>query len=199
MRRASDQQAFLRALREDPQVLGLRYDGYGNLLRVAQVIAWAADWNTICSRPTIAGICERTGLSKATVKRWIRWLREHGWLGIVEQGTTVRYRKGTSAGLEDDGLGNRAALWVLCVPRDITPVPTTDSASDEGKRISEPLPCLSQGETRKIPRARARPLAVPAEPHASRRHGDSTNRQGPNATSSRHANGSGRSLRPCAG
>ncbi len=142
MRRASDQQAFLRALREDPEVLGLRYDGYGNLLRVAQVIAWAADWNTMCSRPTIAGICERTGLSKASVKRWVRWLREHGWLGVVEQGTTVRFRKGTSAGLEDDGLGNRAALWVLCIPRGITPVPPGDASSDQVKRVSEP-PSLS--------------------------------------------------------
>lgn len=142
MRRTPDQQAFLRALREDPEVLGLRYDGYGNLLRVAQVIAWAANWNTMCSRPTIAGICERTGLSKASVKRWVRWLREHGWLGVVEQGTTVRFRKGTSAGLEDDGLGNRAALWVLCIPRDITPIPTGDTASDQEKRICEP-PSLS--------------------------------------------------------
>ncbi|GAB3904240.1 transposase [Microbispora bryophytorum] len=123
MRRTPDQQTFLRALREDPDVLALRYDGYGNLLRVAQVIAWATAWTTMCSRPTIAGICERTGLSKATVKRWIRWLREHGWLGVVEEGTTVRFRKGTSAGLQDDGLGNRAAVWVLCIRRDITPVP----------------------------------------------------------------------------
>src|SRR5690606_21913972 len=74
MRRTPDQQTFLRALREDPDVLGLRYDGYGNLLRVAQVIAWAADWATMCSRPTIAKITEETGLSKATVKRWVRWL-----------------------------------------------------------------------------------------------------------------------------
>ncbi|MGR6915338.1 hypothetical protein ACU635_13930 [[Actinomadura] parvosata] len=142
MRRTPDQQAFLRALREDPQVLGLRYDGYGNLLRIAQLIAWAADWKTMCSRPTIAGICERTGLSKATVKRWVRWLRDHGWLGVVEQGTTVRFRKGTSAGLDDDGLGNRAALWVLCIPRDITPVPTEDTSSEQAKRASEP-PSLS--------------------------------------------------------
>ncbi|GAA3223758.1 hypothetical protein GCM10020216_036880 [Nonomuraea helvata] len=133
MRRTPDQQAFLRALREDPEVLGLRYDGYGNLLRVAQVIAWAADWKTMCSRPTIAGIVERTGLSKATVKRWVRWLREHGWLGVVEEGSTVRFRKGTAAGLDDDGMGNRAALWVICIPRDITPIPTSDTRSDQVK------------------------------------------------------------------
>ncbi|WP_431928778.1 hypothetical protein [Nonomuraea jabiensis] len=138
MRRAPDQQAFLRALREDPEVLSLRYDGYSNLLRVAHVIAWATDWKTMCSRPTIAGICARTGLSKATVKRWVRWLREHGWLGVVEQGSTVRFRKGTAAGLDDDGMGNRAALWVICIPRDITPIPTSDTSSEQVKGLSEP-------------------------------------------------------------
>ncbi|MFG6197888.1 hypothetical protein [Nonomuraea sp. JJY05] len=96
MRRPPHQQSFLRALREDPDMPALRYDGYGNLLRVAQVIAWVTDWTTMRSRPTIAGFCERTGLSKATVKRWVRWLREHGWLGVVEQGSTVRNRKSPS-------------------------------------------------------------------------------------------------------
>ncbi|WP_336214696.1 hypothetical protein [Nonomuraea sp. LPB2021202275-12-8] len=138
MRRASSQKAFLRALREDPAVLGLRYDGYGNLLRVAAVVAWAADWKTMCSRPTIAKVVEETGLAKATVKRWIRWLREHGWLGVVEQGSTVRFRKGTSAGLDDDGLGNRAALWVICIPRNIAPTSTGYTSSDQAQHASEP-------------------------------------------------------------
>ncbi|QFY12144.1 hypothetical protein GBF35_41190 [Nonomuraea phyllanthi] len=138
MHRTPDQQTFLRALREDSDVLALRYDGYGNLLRVAQVIAWAADWTTMCSRPTIAGICERTGLSKATVKRWVRWLRERGWVGVVEEGTTVRFRKGTSAGLQGDGLGNRAAVWVLCIRRDTTPVPSDNTSPDQDECVSDP-------------------------------------------------------------
>ncbi|MEV6157924.1 helix-turn-helix domain-containing protein [Nonomuraea sp. NPDC052129] len=169
MRRASSQKAFLRALREDPGVLDLRYDGYGNLLRVAQIVAWAADWKTMCSRPTIAKIVEETGLSKATVKRWIRWLREHGWLGVVEQGSTVRFRKGTSAGLDDDGLGNRAALWVICIPRDIARVSTPGTPSDEERCVSEP-PSLSlprrdkedPTRTREAPRrARGNPRISP--------------------------------------
>lgn len=55
MRRMPDQQAFLRALGEDSEVLGLRYDGYGNLLRVAQMVAWAADWKAMCSRASVSG------------------------------------------------------------------------------------------------------------------------------------------------
>ncbi|NRQ34463.1 hypothetical protein HII36_21775 [Nonomuraea sp. NN258] len=117
MRRAGSQKAWLRTLKEDPEVLELRAGGYANLLRVANLIVWGADWNTMCSRPTIARIVDATGLSQPTVKRWVRWLRHRGWLGTVEQGSAVRYRKGTMAGLADDGLGNRAAVWVLAVPR----------------------------------------------------------------------------------
>ncbi|MGR6921261.1 hypothetical protein ACU635_44055 [[Actinomadura] parvosata] len=117
MRRAGSQREWLRTLKEDAEVLELRADGYTNLLRVAHLIGWSADWATMCSRPTIARIVAVTGLSLATVKRWVRWLRHRGWLGTVEQGSTCRYRKGTQAGLLDDGLGNRAAVWVLAVPR----------------------------------------------------------------------------------
>jgi hypothetical protein len=113
MRRGGSQKAWLRTFKEDPEVLGLRRDGYANLMRVANLIAWHADWDTMCSRPTIKRIVEVTGLAKPTMKRWVRWLRERGWLGVVEQGTTCRYRKGTMAGLLADGLGNRAAAWVL--------------------------------------------------------------------------------------
>ncbi|TDD17240.1 hypothetical protein [Nonomuraea diastatica] len=117
MRRAGSQREWLRTLKEDAEVLDLRCDGYANLLRIANLIAWAADWATMCSRPTLARLIEVTGLATATVKRWVRWLRQHGWLGVVEQGSTCRFRKGTMAGLVDDGLGNRAAVWVLAVPR----------------------------------------------------------------------------------
>lgn len=96
MRRARSQREWQRALKEDPEVLGLRCDGYSNLLRVANLIVWGADWATMCSRPTITRIVDVTGLARSTVKRWVRWLRERGWLGVVEQGSTCRYRKGTA-------------------------------------------------------------------------------------------------------
>ncbi|TDD03846.1 hypothetical protein [Nonomuraea diastatica] len=135
MRRAGSQQEWLCGLKGDPEVLGLRYDGYANLLRVANLIVWGADWSTMCSRPTIAKIVEVTGLAKPTVKRWVRWLRVRGWLGVVEQGSTVKFRKGTYGGLCDDGFGNRAAVWVLCVPR--RPF-ANDQRFGLHKRTSEP-------------------------------------------------------------
>lgn len=162
MRRAGSQKAFLRALKEDPEVLELRCDGYANLMRVANLIVWGADWDTMCSRPTIQRIVGVTGLAKPTVKRWVRWLRDRGWLGVVEQGSTCRYRKGTQAGLVDDGLGNRAAVWVLCVPRlsaadradlrrDHNQLPT----ADQREQISEP-PSVSLPERHKTDPTRAR-------------------------------------------
>src|SRR5690606_26350345 len=106
--------------------------------------------------------------SKATVKRWVRWLREHGWLGVVEQGSTVRFRKGTSAGLVDDGLGNRAAVWVLCIRRDITPDPTDDTASDQPKCVSEPPSVSLPERDRKDPtRTREAPRRARRSPRIS--------------------------------
>ncbi|MFC7109225.1 hypothetical protein ACFQQB_57820 [Nonomuraea rubra] len=57
---------------------------------------------------------------------------------MVEPGSTARYRNGTNAGLDDDGFGNRAALWVLCLPRR----PPTDARrrqlTEQQQRSSEP-------------------------------------------------------------
>ncbi len=55
---------------------------------------------------------ERTGLSRASVARWLAWLRHRGLLGVVESGTTPRF---APMALAQDA-GNRAALYVLCVP-----------------------------------------------------------------------------------
>ncbi|TMR90498.1 hypothetical protein EJK15_54935 [Nonomuraea basaltis] len=144
MRRSPDQRTFLRELKQDADVLALRSDGYAHLMLICTLIAWRMNWETKCSRPTIAWLVERSGLSKPTVKRWVRWLRERGWLGVVEQGSTCRYRKGTMAGLVDDGLGHRAAVWVLCVPRPIRD-PRDQlrdqgpcKAADQPEQISEP-------------------------------------------------------------
>ncbi|MEV4364610.1 hypothetical protein [Nonomuraea sp. NPDC049625] len=165
MRRSPSQRAFLRALKEAPEVLALRSDGYSNLLRVANDIAFHADWTTMCSRPTRAGIVERTGLHVDTVKRWVRWLRVRGWLGTVEEGTTVRFRKGTRAGLDDDGYGNRAAVWVLCVPRQTTPPPHDHHPADQPEDTTAP-PTVSphRGETTDPSHARETP--TPTRTHS---------------------------------
>jgi hypothetical protein len=61
----------------------------------------------------VAGaLMERTGRSRTSVARWLRWLRARGLLGVVESGTTPRC---APMALATDTL-NRAALYVLCEP-----------------------------------------------------------------------------------
>ncbi|MGW3353636.1 hypothetical protein ACWDA3_61105 [Nonomuraea rubra] len=168
MRRTPTQTAWLRSLKEHPDVLTLRCDGSRNLMLIATIICWSANWRTLCSRPTIARIVERTRLAKATVKRWVRWLRERGWLGVVEPGSTARYRKGTNAGLDHDGLGNRAALWVLCLPRRPPANARRRQPDDQPQRSSEP-PTLSppRGERTDPTRTRETPRPPLAPSRAS--------------------------------
>ncbi|MFD8529505.1 hypothetical protein ACFV0L_18995 [Streptosporangium canum] len=140
MRRAPSQQDFLRAVKEHPDALALRCHAYRNLSEVAAKLADWADWTTMTTRPTEQRIADDLDLALSTVKRWIRWLRVRGFLGVVEEGTTVRFRKGTRRGLDDDGLGNRAAVWVLCAP---TPeLDEHDARTD--KTTTEPPSCTSR-------------------------------------------------------
>ncbi|MBT2234978.1 hypothetical protein [Nonomuraea sp. NEAU-A123] len=134
MRRATSQRAFLRAVKEHPDALALKCHAYRNLTEVAGKLADWADWTTLTTRPTEQRIADDLDLALSTVKRWIRWLRERGFLGVVEEGTTNRFRRGNQCGLTDDGLGNRAAVWVLCTP--IPELDETDMRTD--KTTTEP-------------------------------------------------------------
>ncbi|MFI6485270.1 hypothetical protein ACIBH1_45680 [Nonomuraea sp. NPDC050663] len=138
MRRTRSQLEFKRAVKENPAALALRCDAYDSLLRVAGKIADWADWTTLCSRPTEERLADQLGLSLSTVKRRVRWLREHGHLGTVEKGSK---------------LAKRAALWVLCVPDsegatdpgvdpgsspELTPAQGADQGADQGGCTSDP-------------------------------------------------------------
>ncbi|WP_031171783.1 helix-turn-helix transcriptional regulator [Streptosporangium roseum] len=120
-RRAPSPGAWIRAVQDSPAVGVLRADAHRNLMSVAWVLARHADWSSMTTRPTWAVLMERTGLSRSTVAAWLAWLRRAGLLGTVTPGTTVRYRRGTAAGLIDDGRGNEAAEYVLAVPAEQPP------------------------------------------------------------------------------
>ncbi|MEV1170114.1 hypothetical protein [Nonomuraea sp. NPDC049784] len=140
MSRAPSQRDFLRAVKEHPNALALKCHAYRNLTEVAAKLAHWADWTTMTTRPTEQRIADELDLALSTVKRWIRWLREHGFLGVVEEGTKNRYRRGNRCGLDEDGLGNRAAVWVLCVP-----APETDEHDTRtDKTTTEPPSCTSR-------------------------------------------------------
>ncbi|NRQ31239.1 hypothetical protein HII36_05230 [Nonomuraea sp. NN258] len=140
MRRAPSQRHFLRTVKEHPDALALKCHAYRNLTEVAARLAHAADWTTLTTRPTEQRIADDLDLALSTVKRWIRWLRERGFLGVVEEGTTNRYRRGNRCGLTDDGMGNRAAVWVLCVPA--PELDEHDAHTD--KTTTEPPSCTSR-------------------------------------------------------
>ncbi|MBB6557202.1 hypothetical protein [Nonomuraea rubra] len=140
MRRAPSQQAFIRAVKQHADALTLKCHAYRNLTEVAGKLADWADWTTLTTRPTEQRIADDLDLALSTVKRWIRWLREHGFLGVVEEGTTVRFRRGNRCGLDDDGHGNRAAVWVLCVPAP----ELDDHYLRTDKTTTEPPSCTSR-------------------------------------------------------
>jgi hypothetical protein len=123
---AGSQGAFLRAVDEHPDAVLLRVDALEHVRAVAWVVASTASWSTLTARPTWPVLMQRTGLSRASVARWLRWLRERGLLGIVESGTTPRF---APMALAADA-ANRAALYVLCVPA--PPAAAVESAVVEG-------------------------------------------------------------------
>lgn len=143
--RAGSQAAFVRAVQADEVLAQLREDAYRNLVKVAWVLARHADWTSLCARPTWDLIAERAEVSRSTVARCISRLRERGLLGVVETGSTVATRgyvaaqlnAALPAGHPDRLDGNRAAEYVLCVPRP----PMTDGgppAETQGRPAATP-------------------------------------------------------------
>lgn len=95
----------------------LRADAREHLLAIAWIYARHVSWLEHTSRPSRQLIIELSGLSESTVKRWTRWLREHGLLGELERGCLAQFRRRR----EDDGqrarpAGDRASVQVLCIP-----------------------------------------------------------------------------------
>jgi hypothetical protein len=156
---------WFRDLKQDPAVMKLNKHGRENLLAVARVYSTHITRNTGLTRPGHRKVLEKTGLSPSTVKRWNRWLRDHGWLCTVVKGSTIRYRGG-----ERPEARNEAAVY--CLARPLPPAESPlSTASDQEKNKSEP-PTMS---------ARELLLADMDDPRSRKRdgrpvHGDHTER-----------------------
>ncbi|WP_146615613.1 hypothetical protein [Nonomuraea aridisoli] len=88
---------------------------------------------------TWATLAAELGVSRRTIASLFAWFIAHGLLHRVLPGTTARFRKGTLAGLIDDGRGNEAAQYQLIVPLDIVDLEFVEEnvlAADE-----VPWPC----------------------------------------------------------
>ena len=105
-------------------------------MAVAWVLARFADWRALTSRPTWQRLMDTAGMSRSTVAKYLRLLRDAGLLGVVESGTTPQFRSFVHA---DDG--NRASVYVLCIPAHapISPVEETRTPSRSPKEsVSTP-------------------------------------------------------------
>lgn len=111
-RRGLTQARWLTLPGEHPDAAVLRSDYRANMLAVARAIGWAADWETLRSRPTMARIIELTGLSERTCQRWCRWLEHRRLLEVLTEGSTPQFRAGILYG---EG-GNQAREWRLTDP-----------------------------------------------------------------------------------
>jgi hypothetical protein len=134
--RAKTQAGWIRALdahlAELVDLGELRSDAAGNIRAIAWIIARHADWKTFVSRPGWDTLTDRTSLSRSTIQRAIRRLREWGFLGTVATGTTWRTR-----GCDiDDRAGNQGAEYVLTAPAQ-KPVEISDSPSLGSRREPE--------------------------------------------------------------
>jgi len=127
-RRARNQPQALRALEQrialEADLGRLRADAETNARNIARALVFSAHWSTMVTRPGWDTLTERTGLSRSTIQRVIRRLKEWGLLGVVTTGSTWRTR-GCRDGDTDGDLG---AEYVLCVPAD-EPVEISDSPS----------------------------------------------------------------------
>jgi hypothetical protein len=118
---APSQARWLRLAEDEIDAALLRADARRNVLAIARVIGWSADWRTGRSRPTVARLMEVTGLSRRCVQNWLRWIEQRGLLDVTEPGTTPRFRPGI---LHRGGSSNLAREWRLVVPVDPSCIPS---------------------------------------------------------------------------
>lgn len=167
-----------------------RGDAQRHILAIAAVLAAHMDWETKTSRPTwpviareAAVLLERTtDLSESTVARWLRWLRRHGLLVIVEHGTTPRFSPGVLTTGPDGEARNAASVYLLISPdgvravadphpedtgaewRELGPANAVEAAAQAERDGTAPPPLLAALPAGDVPLRRTRPLAKPGAP-----------------------------------
>ena len=113
-RRPRSQDRYLKVLLADEDLDRLRADYRAHVLEFARIHVRYAHWLDMTSRPTRARVCELAGFGVTTYKKCRRWLEKHGYLGLVEPGSTPEFRPMALCHSPDDR--NTAAVYVLAVP-----------------------------------------------------------------------------------
>lgn len=117
--RAKNRAQWWTAIRNAPEFALMRQDSQRTLKRLANLILWRTETNTMTSMPTWKLLANMAGITKATVARHLANLRAWGLLGVVATG-----RKGKS--VDGEKPQNDAAIYVLCVPAPPKKTPTVD-------------------------------------------------------------------------
>jgi hypothetical protein len=104
---------YLDALGADPRLLELRAVARINTMRVAKYLARRASYTDGTTRRGGLAWWQLAGICTATWKAVRRRLEAWGYLGCVEEGTTPEFAPMALF----RGSSNRAAVYVLCVPR----------------------------------------------------------------------------------
>ncbi|MGW6499295.1 hypothetical protein [Nonomuraea angiospora] len=101
------------------EATGRRADWMRNALRFAWQVMSRSTWAMLTAPKkgaTWKHLAADLGLSERTVANLYAWFIKAGLLARAVPGTTVRFRKGTRCGLDDDGRGNEAAQYLLVIP-----------------------------------------------------------------------------------
>lgn len=113
---------WLDAIRQHPKLVWVRADFRRNLLAVASLLLLAYDYNSHTVTPGNDYLLAAAGIGKGTLGRIKRWLRRHGFLGVVAGGRSAIYTPKTSDGNSNlffkesdrpDRMADRA-VYVLC-------------------------------------------------------------------------------------
>jgi len=177
-RRRFGDRRWLDRVRADIAAAGRQKNWTRNRVHIAELIAAHADrW--LRSRPTMAILCQLSGLSLRTVQDCCRWLENGGWLAVLEHGTTPQYAP-DRLNPGDDSL---AREWLLITPAPggtCTPTHTpaackpTAGAHDEpplsgNKPSNEDRRCAPGSESPAPPPWRAQEAQWPAGEKPQRR------------------------------
>ncbi|WP_068929371.1 hypothetical protein [Planobispora rosea] len=112
-------------------------------------------------------LAEESGIRRRCLAYGLAWMHEVGLLVTAESGSTVRYRPGTLYGRLDDGLGNRAAVYILTIPWAIlSDDPEASGGPDPIDDDEVPWPVETLRERPALP-APAPPPFPPAAPAAT--------------------------------
>jgi hypothetical protein len=135
----------MEAVSKHTDLMKLRSDKRNGIILVALDILNAADNRTKTSQPGWVYIMRNTGLSRVTVYRAIRWLREQGLLGLVACGRAATHLPKGSKQEEGD-----RAVYVLCQPVQDQPVLSETIPVPVGElpplRAREPKPSQSKAQ-----------------------------------------------------